>query len=191
MSALWFVRHGSTAWSERQRLQGWAPIGLSARGIGEAHEIGRVAASLGVRRIVASPLRRALETARIVARYVRSPVQVAPELCELNYGALTGCTEDELHDRNPLLAAAWRQQPWRVRFAARHGALDDLAAALAALFAVPRASPQPTLCVTHGHTIRVALTLHHRLTPADIWQAEVPPGSMWQFDGLAAVPVRP
>lgn len=179
MSTLWFVRHGSTAWSERHRLQGWAPIGLSARGIDEAHEIGRVAAALGVRRILASPLRRARETARIVARYVRTSVHVTPELRELNYGALTGCTTEDLRTCNPLLAAAWQQQPWQVRFAATHGALEDLATALAGLMAEPRAPLPPTLCITHGHVIRVALTLRQELAPRDFWRFDVPTGGIW------------
>ena len=179
MSTLWFVRHASTAWSERQRLQGWAPIGLSARGVSEAHEVGRVAASLGVQRVLASPLRRALETAQIVARYVGTPVQVAPELCELHYGALTGCTAEELHASHPLLAEAWQRQPWQVRFAPRNGALDDLAAAVARLLAAPWASWPTTLCVTHGHVIRVALTRRQELAPRDFWCVDVPTGSFW------------
>jgi len=179
VSSLWFVRHGSTAWSERQRLQGWAPIGLSVRGIDEAHDIGRQARRLGIRRILTSPLQRARETARIVARYVPASIHGDGALCEVNYGMATGCTLEELRLIDARLARSWRLQPWQVRFATRHGALADLAAAVQPLLDGRSAAAESTLCITHGHVIRAALTVTRQQTLAEFWHGDVPAGSIW------------
>ena len=180
VSALWLVRHGSTAWSERGRLQGSAPIGLSRDGVCEAHQIGVRARRLGITRIWTAPLRRARATADIVARYVRAPVAVVPALRELNYGAATGCTMAELRRSAPALAEAWNDRPWQVRFAAAHGALMDIASVIRPIL-LARNNPcgAPTLCVTHGHVIRVAMTLCHELPRLDFWRTDVPTASIW------------
>lgn len=179
VSSLWFVRHGSTAWSERERLQGSSPIGLSSDGVREAHDIGTRARQLGIASVCTSPLRRARATANIVAQYVRAPVVVIPALRELNYGAATGCTNEELHHDSPALAQAWCERPWQVRFAATHGALTDIAAMMQPMLTRGARSGTPTLCVTHGHVIRVALTLCERLAYQNFWQLDVPTASIW------------
>ncbi len=186
MTALVLVRHGSTSWSERGRLQGWAPIGLSASGIREAHAIGRRARDMDIARVITSPLCRARETAAIVAPYLRLPVDVTYALCELNYGDVTGSTVSELEQRAPRLAQAWRERPWQVRFAARHGALTDVAGLLAELLARAAASTTPTLCVTHGHVIRTAMILCRQLAAPDFWRLDVPTASIWAIDAAGA-----
>jgi broad specificity phosphatase PhoE len=180
MSALWLVRHGSTTWSDRGRFQGSAPIGLSADGVREAHQIGAHARQLGIARIWTSPLQRARATADIVAQYVRAPVAVVHALRELNYGAATGCTMAELRDSAPALAEAWADRPWQVRFGAAHGALPDIAAAIRPLLrARDDHDAARTLCVTHGHVIRVAMTLCHQPARLDFWRTDVPSASIW------------
>lgn len=181
MSSLWFVRHGSTVWSERQRLQGWAPIGLSVRGVEEAHDIGRQARRLGIRRIITSPLQRARETARIAARYVPAFVHGDGALCEVNYGVATGCTLEELRLIDERLARRWQDQPWQVRFTTSHGALEDLADAVQSMLASEQAAAIPTLCITHGHVIRAALTVTRQQSAADFWRTDVPAGSIWHL----------
>jgi len=181
VSSLWFVRHGSTAWSERQRLQGWAPIGLSVRGVEEAHDIGRQARRLGIRRILTSPLQRARETARIVARYVPACIHGDSALCEVNYGVATGCTLEELRLIDERLARRWQDQPWEVRFTTGHGALADLAAAVQPLVESEPTAAEPTLCITHGHVIRAALAVTRQQTAADFWRIDVPAGSIWHL----------
>ena len=166
-ASLWLARHGSTSWSERGRLQGWAPIGLSERGADEATVLARQARELGVRTVLTSPLRRARDTAQIVARAVRAPAIVRPELRELNYGALTGCTTHELNALAPALAAAWQRDPWSVRFARNGGALDDIVAALGPLLSHSRASGTPVLWITHGHVIRAVMTVQQRLARSE------------------------
>lgn len=174
----WLARHGSTAWSERGRLQGWAPIGLSAHGIAEAHHLGAWARTQSISVIRTSPLRRACETALIVARYVAAPVHVDRSLCELNYGQFTGCTLDELAAAAPELARVWTAQPWQARFAP-HGALDDIAKALEPLIGQTRTVADSVLCITHGHVIRAARTLRAELTAEDFWGTDIPAGSYW------------
>jgi broad specificity phosphatase PhoE len=102
-------------------------------------------------------------------------------LCELDYGSVTGSTLEELRATDASLAWRWQQQPWQVRFATRHGALADLATAVRRLLPGPPESCVPTLCITHGHVIRAALTVSGQQTPESFWKADVPAGSFWHL----------
>src|SRR5579875_3120410 len=75
---LYLMRHGETVWNCERRFQGRRDSPLTAKGRLQAQRMGEVLRRLGAGAagwaIVASPLGRALETARIVAETLgRSP----------------------------------------------------------------------------------------------------------------------
>jgi len=85
------VRHGETDWNVQRRIQGSTDIPLNETGRAQALE---TAASLAARpwtAIVASPLSRASETARIIAASLGldSPT-IVPALAERSHGVLEG-----------------------------------------------------------------------------------------------------
>jgi len=96
------LRHGPTPWNEAQRLQGRADIALSPAG---REQVGmwRLPAELARAELVASPLARAVETARIVAG--REPV-IEPDLVEMDWGAWEGETFAGLRERHAAAFAA-------------------------------------------------------------------------------------
>jgi broad specificity phosphatase PhoE len=72
-------------------LLGRAPgAGLSAEGVDEAHRLARRLARIGVTRVHSSPRQRALETASIIARTLRVPIDIEFDLDDVDYGAWTG-----------------------------------------------------------------------------------------------------
>lgn len=80
------LRHGHTAWNRAGRIQGQVDIPLDE----EARDrLACLSLPEGYRRwtLVASPLRRAIETAQLVAG--RSP-EIVPELIELDWGEWQG-----------------------------------------------------------------------------------------------------
>lgn len=153
------VRHAATAWNEAGRYQGRADPPLSAAGQASAETVGQSLAGTPVSLVVASPLRRASETAQAIARRHAIPVQHDPALVEIDYGAWEGLTQPEVKQRWPGLLRQWKRAPAAVRFpdgetlAEASGRLRGFLARLSA-----RVEPGATVAVvTHQTMIRLAL----------------------------------
>jgi ribonuclease H / adenosylcobalamin/alpha-ribazole phosphatase len=109
---IWLVRHAPTDWTG-VRWCGRSDPSLSAAGRDAAERIAaEIARDLGGGRtaeaiVLSSPLRRALQTAAAIAQTIGSaPVQIEPDLTEIDVGVADGLTWDELAAAYPDLAAA-------------------------------------------------------------------------------------
>ncbi|MGY1661871.1 bifunctional RNase H/acid phosphatase [Geodermatophilus sp. SYSU D00705] len=96
------LRHGRTEHTPERRYSGRNDLPLSATGRAEAQAAAKRAEELGIEVVVSSPLRRARETAEIVAGALGLPVQVDDDLVELDFGRLEGLTADEARAQHPL-----------------------------------------------------------------------------------------
>src|SRR5262249_20342365 len=115
---LWVVRHAESLYNEVGRTQGWLDIPLSAAGRDQAQQAGdllrqRLISTSGapLAGIVASDLKRAAETARIIAvelDWDPSRIRLDPGLREYHIGAWSGLTEAEIEARWPGQLALWR-----------------------------------------------------------------------------------
>ncbi|GLP88349.1 hypothetical protein GCM10007921_39120 [Tritonibacter mobilis] len=85
-----YLRHGQTDWNLEQRLQGRCDPPLNETGIDQARHAARAVASGGVDVIITSPLRRAHQTAQIIAEHTSARIIEVPDLVERNFGALEG-----------------------------------------------------------------------------------------------------
>lgn len=109
---LWLIRHAESIWNAEWRWQGHADPPLSARGSEQARALGSRLAGERLERLVASDLRRALETARPVGQpHGLVPVADA-RLRELDVGAWEGLRRAEIEQRDaPALARFDRGDP--------------------------------------------------------------------------------
>lgn len=108
MSGVFLVRHGETA--TPGLFLGRADPPLSAEGCRQA---GRLADELAVpRTLVSSGLRRAVETAAILAGRWGVEVQVDSRLNEIGYGAWDGLSWEEIERRWPRQAAVKLTDWW-------------------------------------------------------------------------------
>ena len=98
------LRHGQTEHTPERRYSGRNDLPLSATGRAEAEAAAVRAKELGIDVVVASPLRRARETAEVVGAVLGLPVQYDDDLVELDFGDLEGLTADEALQRHPLAA---------------------------------------------------------------------------------------
>lgn len=108
--ALFFLRHGQTDWNRQRRWQAQSDVPLSAAGLAEA---GRVAHALAARGDVfaacyASPLSRALATARTVAARVKVTVTAVPAFTEIALGEYEGRRESDLRGELGAAYDEWR-----------------------------------------------------------------------------------
>lgn len=105
---LYLVRHAEPEDGYTGKYLGRLNPALSPRGVEQAkHIAGRIAA-LNPSRIVASPLRRAVETADIVAGVCGLPVEQTDLLLEIDFGELEGKTFKEATALYPDVADSWR-----------------------------------------------------------------------------------
>jgi broad specificity phosphatase PhoE len=119
-------------------------------------------ASEPVGQIVCSPLRRARQTADIVADQLRIPVvAVLEDLRELNVGDLDGRSDPQAWHVYRAVLAAWRSGDDQAAFPAGENRVQLCARILRALLAVAALTPAAgrTLVVAHGGALREALPL--------------------------------
>lgn len=94
---LFFFRHGQTDWNKKELVQGNTDVPLNETGRVQAQQIVADIKNLGLDFIVASTLKRASETAEIVAGDL--PILYSDALREINFGEAEGCTGEEVKDK--------------------------------------------------------------------------------------------
>ena len=87
---IFLVRHGETVDNARQIMQGQTQGELNARGREQAAQVARRLAAEHLDAVVSSDLRRAIQTAEIIARPHGLTVSTTPLLRERNWGSFTG-----------------------------------------------------------------------------------------------------
>lgn len=160
---IWLVRHAPTEWTGT-RWCGRSDPALTQAG-GEAAErvAGEIAADLAAQlsrghttdpAILASPLRRALQTAGAIGREVGSRVRIEPDLVEVDFGMVDGLTWDELVAAYPNLSNAilagtdadWPGGEAAAEVARRAESVSERIIGIAAT--------GPVIAVSHGRLLR-------------------------------------
>lgn len=153
------VRHGRTAWNIEGRFQGWAGVGLDRTGFDQAR---RAAADLAAIvappvDIVASDLRRAVETAEVLAGRLRATLSTDPALREVDCGDWQGLTDDEVARKFPD-----EYDQWQAGDDVRRGGGETyaeagarVAGAIDRIMRSPR--PGPVVLVGHGKSLQWGL----------------------------------
>lgn len=113
---LYLARHGQTEWNRDGRMQGRLGGPLTETGRAQAVDLAAAARALGVRRLLTSPLPRAVETARVVAAALGVDPVMRDELVETDFGECSGLTEAQIADRFPGLRAERERDKWSHRW---------------------------------------------------------------------------
>jgi 2,3-bisphosphoglycerate-dependent phosphoglycerate mutase len=153
---VYFARHGENrANLTRELSHRVVDYPLTPRGVeqarGLAERVGRV------RRVVSSPLRRAMQTAELVGAVTGHRVEVIEELRELNVGRLDGRRDPEAWQAYHAVLAAWRAGDHATAFPGGEDyptLVDRLRGALARIAA---GTDGPVLVVGHGGGLRAAV----------------------------------
>ena len=145
--AIYLARHGACA-------SGGAVLGstdppLTDEGRRQATELAREFARLGVERIVTSGLRRARETAQLVAAELALGVETDTRLNEISYGRWDGLTWEEIERSDPETARRKLQDWWSVTPQAGESTEGFLARVRSAWRSLANRSSRRTLVVAH------------------------------------------
>jgi len=110
------VRHGHTIFNEQGRYQGQMDTELSQTGLKQAAAVARRLQRENISAVYSSDLRRAGQTARIIARACDAgDVIYRADLRERRFGAWEGSTLDEIMIEYPELARQWLERRSDVR----------------------------------------------------------------------------
>lgn len=99
--ALLLVRHAESEWNAAGRWQGQSDPALSPRGLAQARTLAVALAEVRLEAIVASDLRRARDTAAVLAETRGLALRVDARLRERDLGAWSGLTTAEIASRWP------------------------------------------------------------------------------------------
>jgi probable phosphoglycerate mutase len=109
VTTIHLARHGETDWNRELRWQGHADPPLNALGRQQASSLAESLAGMRIAAVYASDLRRASETAEIVAGRLGVPLRLDAALRELDVGSWEGRTLAELEARQPHAVARWQE----------------------------------------------------------------------------------
>jgi 2,3-bisphosphoglycerate-dependent phosphoglycerate mutase len=151
------VRHGETAWNRERRFQGHADVPLNEEGRRQAGKLADELANESFALAYTSPLRRAAESAEILATRLGIDVRPSEALREIDVGSWSGITIEEVEERFPEGWTRWSD--WRSEGWDDGETYDELGRrVVAGLLEIGAAHPETTvLAVTHGGPIRCAM----------------------------------
>ncbi|MFC7510756.1 histidine phosphatase family protein [Streptomyces thermocarboxydus] len=189
------LRHGETPLTPQKRFSGSGGSDPSLSDIGR-EQAEKVAAALArrgtVQAVVASPLARTRETARIVAARLGLDVAVEDGLRETDFGAWEGLTFGEVRERYPEDLDAWLASP----DAEPTGGGESFAATAARVAEardklVAEYRGRTVLLVTHVTPVKTLIRLALGAPPEALFRMELSAASLsavaYYADGNASV----
>lgn len=150
------IRHGETVHNVNGIAQGWSDSALSERGNEQVRALAERVARLSADALYASPLERAMSTARAIAATTGLEIVTLDDLREMNFGRWEGQSFRDIRVNDAEAARRWMDDP----DAACPGgeSHNDVRTRMARALAVASASARP-IVVTHGTAIRIAATI--------------------------------
>ena len=157
---IFLVRHGATILTAEDRFAGAIDVPLSDEGREQATRLALRLSLEPVAAVYASPLGRAMDTARILARPHKLEVQPRAELREISHGRWEEMTRQEVQEQFPGETEAWDDDPFTFAPEGGETGLAVTARALPAMLDIVRAHPgEKVVVVSHKATIRLLLSL--------------------------------
>ena len=189
MSRLVLIRHAEPDEAALGRSYGRLDVPLSPAGHDHARAIADALAEVRLDAVVASPLRRALDTAAPLAHARNLEPIVHEGLRELSFGAVEGATYDEIEREHPELFESWMNDPTGTRFPQGESFPDLRERALAAAAEI-RSEHESAAIVAHGGVTRTILAAALEMPDHAIFRLDQPFGAIsivdW-LDGSAVV----
>ena len=195
---IYLCRHGQTEWNRDHRLQGQCESDLTPLGRLQAAAMADLLHDLVTRqpaadwRIVASPLRRARDTAQAIATRLGLELEFDDRLMELTVGEWEGRLRHELAQEHP---EAFANREWF--FAAPGGeSYDQVMARVSDWLAEQVVEPERRLIVvSHGVAGRLLRGAYAGLSREDTLAQDVPQDALYrlsagQIDRLDCEPVE-
>jgi broad specificity phosphatase PhoE len=153
VTTILIARHGQSDWNQQRRWQGHADRPLSERGRKQAQALADRLAHIELDAIYSSDLKRARDTAAVVAESQGLELRQLPELREVDVGSWSGLTRAEAEERFPGGFTRWRDGYPGWRDGETYEAMADRVLRAVDRIAVEHEGGR-VLVVSHGGPIR-------------------------------------
>jgi phosphoserine phosphatase len=167
---LLLVRHGQTESNRTGYFMGRLPEDLNASGLDQAQRLSSRLVGSNIEAAYASPLKRTMHTAEIIAGPHKVAVQPLDELLEINQGELQGMHRSETEKRFPLLGEILRSDPARAVFPGGESFDQVAVRTLAAFESILKQNPdRQILLVSHEINIKI-IAMHILGVPFTVYR---------------------
>jgi broad specificity phosphatase PhoE len=146
------LRHGDTLGNSRERYHGRNDVALSQHGREQMKRASRALRGEPIDLVVASPLRRSWESARIASG--GAPVRLEPDFREIDFGRWEGLTAEEIEARDPIHYKDWQARVLGFEFPAGELRADFRKRVILGLERLQASGVASVLAVIHKGVIR-------------------------------------
>ncbi len=115
MIRLYLLRHGETKWNRLAKTQGCMDTDLSEAGLVQAEKLAQRLVSEGINVIYSSNLKRACITAQIIGDVLNAPIDIQPDLREMNFGRWEGMNIHDIKEEYFDIYRLWLSNPKKAR----------------------------------------------------------------------------
>ena len=182
MAEIILARHGETEWNVGEIYRGKADVSLDDVGIKQAELLGEYLSNTKLEAIYSSPLRRASDTAGIIARHQGLGVQIAEGLIDFDYGNWQGLPDGEVKRLYPALHKEWHDSPQMVRMPAGESLSDVRERAGGVVDSVLSKHEGRVVLVSHRVVNKVLICFLLGLDNSHFWNIKQDVGGITIFD---------
>lgn len=173
---LYVARHGQTVWNAENKVCGITDVALTELGMAQAKELAAVVATKNVSLIISSPLKRAVETSKIVSNICNIPMETDERLIEQNYGIYEGVdrkNNDFLSNKRNFAfkypgGESMMQVAYRV-----YGLLDEVKS---------KYKKENVLIISHGGVCRIINTYFKDMTNEEFFNYRLGNGELEEYE---------
>jgi alpha-ribazole phosphatase len=168
MGLFYLARHGETKWNAENRICGRSDVPLSEAGRRQAKRLAERLKPISFDALYSSPLKRAMETARIISERIGLEPVVDDRLVELDYGQWEGKTLEEVMKSNPKTLRAWQADPGEVAPPGGESGLEAQQRVVPFLDSLAAKYPKGRVAVVfHKSVCRLAICHTLGMSPSD------------------------
>lgn len=170
MIKLIFIRHPETKWSKQKKYLGKTDISLSLKGQGQAKLLSNYLKNEDISVIYSSRLKRALETAAIIAKSYNLKMKTDAMLDEIDFGEWEGMTFKQLQKRYSKLVQTYLSDPLNAKFPSGESLLEFKNRVDEALEEILARERGTVVIVSHAGVNRISICSLLNLPISCFWQ---------------------
>jgi len=170
------VRHGQTDWNREEVFRGRVDIALNDVGIRQAEAVALRFKGMELEAIYSSPLKRALQTAKIIASLHNMKVEVDQNLSDMHFGDWQGLSLKEVKEKEGYadLYKIWYDTPHLFKPPGGESLDEVMARASASLEKISKHTG--VVCIiSHRVVIKLLLLLALGLDSSSFWRIKQDP----------------
>lgn len=181
---IYLIRHGEIDSNVEKVYAGLSEESLNPNGRSQVKLLASRLEGRGIRRIYASPLTRAIETAEIIQQKLKAPLVIEKELREILLGPLDGLSHTEVMATYPEVWKIWTETPAELRLEG----MEPLEAVQQRILSLLKkwclSQPQDTIfaVVTHLAVLRTVLLYHQGRPLNDYRKIDIPNAAAFVFE---------